>query len=60
MKDTTGEELIAQAGTIALLLSRCMDVHELGVFTELLGLVKHNLEIIKIRRFLNEKKPEVK
>jgi len=54
---TTGEELIVQAGTVSLLLARCLDIHEIGVFTELLGLVKHNLEIIKIRRFLNEKKP---
>jgi len=52
----TGEELIATAGAIAFGLAKCMTVHELSEFCELLGLVKHDLEIIKFRRFIAEKK----
>jgi len=56
MKDASGEELIATAGAIAFSLARVMDNEEITSFCELLGLVKHNLEIIKFRRFLNEKR----
>ena len=55
MKDASGEELIILSGTIAITLAQCMDVRELAEFTELLGLIKHDLEIIKYRRFLKEK-----
>ena len=59
MKDSpktqnSGEELIIQAGTVAITLAKCMDNREIESFCELLGLLKHNLEIIKIRRFLNK------
>jgi hypothetical protein len=62
MKDCNGEELIALAGTLAIKVAKCMDIEELAAFTEFLGLFKHNLEIIKIRRFLKkvEKKIEEK
>lgn len=49
-----GEELIVLAGTISIKIADCMDMEELGCFTEFLGLLKHNLEIIKIRRFLKK------
>ena len=52
MKETTGEELIATAGAVAFALARCMDNRELTDLCELLGLLKHDLEIIKFRRFI--------
>ena len=55
-KDITGEELIATAGAVAFMLARTMSNKELIDFCELLGLVKHNLDIIRFRRFLEEKK----
>ena len=55
MKDASGEELIATAGAIAFTLARAMDNEEITAFNELMGLVKHNLDIIKFRRFLREK-----
>lgn len=56
MKEATGEDLIATAGTAALLLARTMDTAELTAFCELLGLLKHNLDIVRFRRFIQEKK----
>ena len=52
MKNVRGEELIAVAGAASVALSKSMDNEELGVFCELLGLLKHNLEIIRVRRFV--------
>jgi len=60
MKDQTGEELIATAGAVAVTLAKVMDLAEINAFCELLGLLKHDLEIIKIRRFLLEKEKLVK
>jgi hypothetical protein len=51
----TGEELITASTATAFLLAKNMTPQEIGEFCEFLGLVKHNLEIIKYRRFLNEK-----
>jgi len=53
----TGEELIATAGAVAFAVARCMDNKELTDFAEVLGLLKHNIDIIRFRRFLQEKKP---
>jgi len=50
----TGEELIALAGAISVKIANCMDLEELGCFTEFLGLLRHNLDIIKFRRFLKK------
>jgi len=50
MKDATGEELIATAGATAVMLAKCMDNKELAEFTEFLGLLRHNLDIIRFRR----------
>ena len=55
MKDATGEELIATAGAVSFSLARALDNEEITSLCELMGLVKHNLEIIKFRRFLQEK-----
>jgi len=52
----TGEQLIIEAGVTAITIAQCMDNRELHEFCELLGLLKHNLEIIKIRRIIAEKK----
>lgn len=62
MKDSTGEELIAIAGATSIKIAECMDLEELGAFAEFLGLLKHDLEIIKIRRFIKkvEEKKETK
>ena len=56
MKDATGEELIATAGATAAMLAKCMDHHELTAFAELLGLLRHNIDIIRFRRHRLEKK----
>ena len=50
----TGEEIIVTAGTLAITLAQCMDNKEIESFCELIGLLKHQLEIIKIRRFLKK------
>ena len=62
MKDCSGEELIALAGAISVQIAKCLNNEELTCFTEFLGLLRHNLDIIKFRRFLNkvEKKLEEK
>ena len=60
-KDTTGAELIALAGVTAVKLSECLNTEELIALLEFLGLLRHNLEIIKIRGFIKkieEKKEE--
>ena len=54
MKDCGGEDLIALAGAISIKIAECMDIEELGCFTEFLGLLRHNLDIIKIRRFITK------
>ena len=48
----SGEELIATAGALAFGITKCMDDKELTDLCELLGLLKHNIEIIKFRRYL--------
>ncbi|MDR0462544.1 MAG: hypothetical protein LBG88_04445 [Christensenellaceae bacterium] len=48
--DRSGEEIIATAGAIATALARTMDDKELADLCELLGLVRHNLDIIRFRR----------
>jgi len=55
MNNCNGEELIALAGAISIKIAKCLDLEELGCFTEFLGLLKHNLEIIKFRRFISKK-----
>ena len=52
--DATGEELIAMAGAAAVVLAKTMDNEEITSFCELLGLVRHDLEIIKFRRIKRE------
>jgi len=54
-KSQSGEEIIATAGSVAVVLAKSMDNAEITTFCELLGLLKHNLEVIKFRRFLTEK-----
>jgi len=53
---TTGEELITTAGFISVTLARTMDLKELTALSELIGLVKHQLDIVRFRRFIEEKK----
>jgi len=55
MEQASGEQLISTAAAISFALAKCLDNKELGELCELLGLVKHNLEIIKYRRIINEK-----
>ena len=55
-KNISGEELVALSAAVSLALARCMDNAELSVFCELLGLVKHDIEVIKSRRHHGEKK----
>ena len=55
MKDASGEELIATAGAVAAMLAKTMEDDEIIAFCELLGLVRHNLDIIRIRRFIAKK-----
>ena len=56
VSDRTGEELIASAGAVAFALAKSMDNKELTDFSEFIGLLKHNLDIIRFRRFIQEKK----
>jgi hypothetical protein len=62
MKDCQGEELIALSSVISIKIAECMDLEELTCFSEFLGLLKHHLDIIRVRRFLKkvEKKVEAK
>jgi len=62
MKDCAGEELVALSSVISIKIAECMDLDELTCFTEFLGLLKHHLDIIRIRRFIKkvEKKVETK
>ena len=54
MKDTSGTELIALAGVTAVKISEALDTEELIALLEFLGLLRHNLEIIKIRGFISK------
>ena len=54
MKDTTGAELIGLAGVISVKISECLSTEELIAFLEFLGLLRHNLEVIKIRNIINK------
>jgi len=42
-----GPELIALAGIVATQLTECMEHDELHTLTEFLGLLRHNIEIIR-------------
>jgi len=53
--NASGEELIALAGVISIKIADCMEAEELTGFSEFLGLLRHNLDIIRIRRFLKKK-----
>lgn len=50
----SGKELIALAGVLAIEISDNMNVDELISTIELLSLLKHNLEAIKISRIVNK------
>lgn len=54
MKNSSGEELIALAGTIAIKISEDMNLEELITLLEFLGLLKHNLEVIKCRKIIKK------
>ena len=54
MKDRTAEELIALAGAISISISECLDTEELFTLLEFLGLLRHDLEVIKARRILRK------
>jgi len=62
MKDCQGEELVALSSVVSIKIAECMDLEELTCFSEFLGLLKHHLDIIRVRRFLKkvEKKVESK
>jgi len=49
----SGECLIAQAGVTATALANCLDEHQLMELSEFLGLLRHNLDIIRGRRRKN-------
>ena len=50
-----GEKLIASAMAVASKIADCLTPEELITFCEFLGLLKHDIEIIRMRRFLAEK-----
>lgn len=50
IKDTSGAELITIAGVVAVKISECMDdPKDLAVVAEFLGLLRHNIDIIRHR-----------
>ena len=49
-----GEELIASAGAVSVILARDANIEELVTYVEFFGLVRHNLELIKHRRIINK------
>ena len=51
----SGEELIATAGALSFALAKTMNIKELTDFAELLGLLRHNLDIIRFRRIIAKK-----
>lgn len=56
MNEMNGEEIIALSGTLSVFLAKTMSNEEITSFCELIGLVKHNLEVIKFRRFFEKHK----
>lgn len=55
MKDANGAELIALAGVVAVRLSDCLEDDEIITLLEFIGLLKHDLEIIKFRKHKHKK-----
>jgi len=50
MKDTSGTQLIAIAGVMAAQIAECFDdVKELHMVSDFLGLLRHNIDIIRHR-----------
>ena len=54
----SGEELVVSAAPTAVAIAKCMTHEELGAFSEFLGLLKHNIDIIRVRRFLQRVEQE--
>jgi hypothetical protein len=46
----TGPELLATAGCLAVALVKCMDRKELAEFCELLGLLRHDIDVLRFRK----------
>ena len=45
-----GESLIALAGSVSVVVAQELNTHELAKLAEFLGLLRHNIDIIRIRR----------
>ncbi|MCL2587520.1 MAG: hypothetical protein FWE31_04790 [Firmicutes bacterium] len=50
------EKIIALASSISVIVAKDLDIHELTILTEFLGLLRHNLDVIRHRR--NAKRPK--
>jgi len=48
MEDST--KIIALASSISVVVARELDTHELAVLGEFLGLLRHNIDVIRHRR----------
>lgn len=49
-----GEELIALAGAVSIKIAEGMSFEELITLTEFLGLLRHNLDIIRQRKIIKK------
>jgi hypothetical protein len=49
-KRQSGEEIILTANAVAFSLAACLNDFEIAELCELLGLVRHDLDIIRYRR----------
>lgn len=56
MKELCGDDIVALAASLAVKLSEDADFEELCTMIELLGLLKHNLEVIKCRKIIKKKR----
>jgi hypothetical protein len=46
----SGQCIVALASAVSIMVSKELDTHELAVLAEFLGLLRHNLDIIRLRR----------
>ena len=53
--DMKGENLVGLATSASIVIAQELDTHELIILAEFLGLLRHNLDIIRHRRFAEAK-----
>ncbi len=55
-QDITGDKLVALAATSAIAISKCMSIEDLVLFSDFIGLLRYDIDMIirqRKRRILN-------